>query len=430
MKKLLLTFISIFFLTYPFSLFSQAKIDINIKDLDDSLFYLVQYKSDKIISVIDTSNISENKKTFSNPQNYDEGIYVIADSKQQAVIELLIGKDQTFSIDIKDLMRTDNYKVKGSKETALYFEILAKSIHYNLHVEALQNEIKYNPENKRKIDSINKYLYDYQESMINKDEDLFLNTYIKCIEKINVPDSIKNIRSKRDAYIIEHYFDEIPLCDTRILNSRLLKKKLDDYFDNYIFTLSSDKICENIDRIITKTNDCKDVRDYILWYLYAKYFNPENVKHEIVYIHLANKYFSKSDIKNLSQDIRNEIIKRANIIQDIVIGAEAPQFSYYNENDSLISLADIADNNIILFFYKPDCQICKKDKKTLELLERRRNDITLLCVDISDEKKYKEIISMYDITTSPSIFLLDKNKKIITKRIKAEDVDFYLIKKY
>lgn len=428
MKIIKLTFICLFLLTFHYNLFSQAQIDINIKGLNDSVFYLIKYKSDKTHAIIDTSSISQKKKSFTNNTLYEEGIYVLADSKQQPVFEILIGIDQTFSIHIDELMDNKTYKVKGSKETSAYFKVIAMTTHYNLYIDALRSEINKNPNNKNKIDSISDILLDYQENMLSKDENSFLNTYIKCIEKIYIPDSLRDKKSRKDAYIVDHYFDEIPLCDSRILNSRLLKHKLDDYFNNYIFYLDSESICKHIDALINKVNDCKEVRDYILWYLYSHYFTPENIKHESVFIYIVDNYFSRLDIENLSDNLRKDIIERADVLRNIIIGANAPIISYNDENDSIISLNDIVDKNIVIFFFKADCQKCIKEKRILNLIKSRHKDLEVITIDITDETIYSDIIHQYDIMTSPTLFLLDKNKKIIAKNIKAEDIEFYLIR--
>ena len=119
MKSLFFKISCIFLLTLlPFNLISQVKIDVTINDINDSVLYLIKYKSEKTQVVIDSSSISLSKKTFSSQEKYDEGIYVLADSKQQPLFELLIGKDQKFSITVENLMDLNTYKVKGCKETS------------------------------------------------------------------------------------------------------------------------------------------------------------------------------------------------------------------------------------------------------------------------------------------------------------------------
>ena len=412
MKSVFFKISCIFFLTIlHFNLVSQVKIDVKIDDINDTILYLMKYKSDKTQSIIDYSSISSAKKTFKNPQNYDEGIYVLTDSKQNPLFEILIGKDQKFSLHVEDMMDLNTYKIKGSKETSDYFKVYSKTIHDKLYIKALESEMEYFPDNARKIDSTKRELCDYQESMLSKDKSSFLNTYIRFIEDSEA----------------DHYFENLPLCDTRILNSRLLKNKLDDYFDNHMANQNADVICKNIDNLISKTNDCHEVRDYILWYLYSRYFN-----NDLIYIHLSDNYFSKLEINNLTQNIRNEIIKRSDVLRKITIGSVSPTFSYTDDEGNKIDLSEINAENLVLFFYKPDCQKCIREKRILGLIKNRQKDLTILYINISEDNYSnvsQDIINQYDITTTPTIYVLDKNKRIIAKNIKAEEIEFHIIKR-
>ncbi len=412
MKSIFFKILCIFLLTFlQINLFSQVNINIKIEDIDDTTLYLLKYKSDKSQVVIDSTSRHSEYNTFKNDNKYEEGIYVLADSKQQPLFEILIGKDQKFSISVKNMMDLTTYEIKGCKETSNYFKVYSKTIHENLYIKALESEIKHNPKNKQKIDSIAKHLHDYQESMISKNKNSFLNTYIKFIEKAHV----------------SNYFDELPLCDTRILNSRLLKNKLDDYFNNHMNGKNPDFICDKIDNLIPKTNDCHEVRDYILWYLYSKYFNED-----LIYIHLSDNYFSKLEINNLTENIRNEIIKRADILRKITIGRLAPTFTYIDDEGKQIDLSEINSKNTILFFYKPDCQKCIREKRILELVKKRLKNLTILHINISEDNYSnvsQDIAIQYDIKTTPTIYVLDKDKRIIAKNIKAEEIEFHIIKK-
>ena len=412
MKGHLVKFFIIVLLTFaPFASFSQAKIRVNIENHIDSIYYLIKYTSDKSHCVIDTSSLSSGYKIFSNKTDYNEGIYVIADSKQNPLFEILIGKDQEFSIHVEELMDLKSYEVKGSKETESYFKVYSRTFYDRLHIKALESELKYHPENIRKIDSIKNELYKYQESMLRKDDESFLNTYIKFTEDRPICD--------------------LPLCDERILNSRLLKNKLDKYFDNSSTTQTPELICNKIDEFVLSTNDCQEIRDYILWYLYSKYFNPEKTENELVYIHLVDEYFSKLEIENLTENIRKEIIRRADVLRKITIGQVAPSFQYIDENGDIVDLDDIRSKFTVLFFYKPDCQKCIRDKRILGLVKKRINDIEILHIDISEENNStsQDIIDKYDIMTTPTIYLLNEKKEIIAKHIKAERIEFHIIKR-
>lgn len=413
----------IFLLTFaPIAMMSQVKIRVEIDGYQDSIFFLLKYKSDKSLIVIDSSTISNEEKVFKASNNYPEGIYVLADSKQNPLFEMLIGKDQKFSVKVGDLMRNDTYIIKGSKETAAYFDIYNRTNYNKLYIKALESEIEYFPDNAKKIDSIKLNHNKYLESIRIKDRNSFLRTYIGYNKEIIVPQEYKN---KSEQYIIDHYFDDIIFSDVRILNTRLLKNKLDDYFNNYMSKQSTDVILQKIDYLLDQTT--ADVRDYVLWYLYSKYFD-----NDLIYIHLSDVYFSKLTITNLTENIRSEIVKRADVLRKITIGHLAPTFTYIDDDGNKIDLSEIDSKNTVLFFYKPDCQKCIREKRILGLIKKRHKNLTILHINISEENYSnvsQDIAVQYDIKTTPTIYILDKGKRIIAKNIKAEDIEFHLIKR-
>ena len=425
----------IFLLTFaPIVMMSQVNIRVEIENHDDSLYYLLKYKSDKSLVAIDTSTVEKDKIIFKQNANYPEGIYVLADSKQNPIFEILLGKDQKFSITVGDLTKNDTYIIKGSKETSAYFYIYNKTNYNRLYIKALESEIEYFSDNARKIDSIKLNHNEYLESIRIKDRNSFLRTYIGYNKEIIVPQEYKN---KSEQYIIDHYFDDMSLSDIRILNTRLLKNKLDDYFNNYMSKQSTDVILQKIDYLIGRTTAGyrdipqdlvnHEVRDYILWYLYSQYFD-----NDIIYTHLSDVYFSKLEINNLTENIRSEIVKRADILRKITIGRLAPTFTYIDDEGEQIDLLKIDSKNTILFFYKPDCQKCIREKRILGLIKNRQKDLTILYINISEDNYSnvsQDIINQYDIATTPTIYVLDNDKRIIAKNIKAEEIEFHIIKR-
>ena len=190
---------------------------------------------------------------------------------------------------VGNLMRNDTYIIKGSKETSDYFDIYAKTNYNNLYIKALESAIEYFPDNARKIDSIKLNHNEYLESIKIKDRNSFLKTYIGYNKEIIVPQEYKN---KSEQYIIDHYFDDKSLSDVRILNTRLLKNKLDDYFNNYLSKQSTNVILQKIDYLINRTTAGyrdipqdlinHEVKDYILWYLYSKYFDNDIILYLLI----------------------------------------------------------------------------------------------------------------------------------------------------
>ena len=59
-------------------------------------------------------------------------------------------------------------------------------------------------------------------------------------------------------------------------------------------------------------------------------------------------------------------------------------------------------------------------------------NLTILHINISEDNYSnvrQDIAIQYDIKTTPTIYVLDKDKRIIAKHIKAEEIEFHIIKR-
>ena len=71
-------------------------------------------------------------------------------------------------------------------------------------------------------------------------------------------------------------------------------------------------------------------------------------------------------------------------------------------------------------------------KRILGLLKNRQKDLTILYINISEDNYHnvsQDIAVQYDIKTTPTIYILDKDKRITAKNIKAEEIEFHIIKR-
>ena len=120
----------------------------------------------------------------------------------------------------------------------------------------------------------------------------------------------------------------------------------------------------------------------------------------------------------------------------------------YKESGEQIKVHSIPADYTVLFFWDPECGHCKKSipaviefynqykDKGVEILavctktgqdisscwstiKERGMDIWLNASDQYLRSRYK---SIYDVKTTPQIFILDKDKKIVIKKIAGEDL--------
>ena len=396
MKMINRIFLSLFLLIPYFGL-SQVDIRISIDNQEDSVYYLCKYKGSKTI-VTDTLKPKGGLIRYKDKTKLPEGIYLLTNGRNFPVVEFLVGKKQKFSIKIHDLEDLNSIKVKGAKETEIYFKLMAKVMQYDVNIAALDSEKEHFPENIKKLDSLCKNLNEFEESLKTKDPDSFINLVINSLKRHGMDD----------------YWAEFPLDDQRILTYPLIDNRLDLYFDRLL--PDAELINSEIDNLITQTGDCTEVRDYLLWYFYVKYFSPKYMNLDDVYIHIVDDYFMKLEMKNISQSVVNLMADRANNLKNLKLRAKLPEIG---------DLYSIESEYIAVIFYDKTCKKCAQEGRDLEAVRAKHPEMTIFPVEISSGIK-ENILSLYDIQTTPMIYLLDRNKRIIAKRIKAGQVEQFL----
>ena len=385
----------ILFLLIPFWGISQVDIKIFIENQQDSVFCFCKYRGARN-TVIDTLKKQNGMIRYKNKQKLPEGIYVLTIGKNVPVIEVLVGKKQRFSMSISDYDDWSTAKVKGcAKETQIYYQLMDKVHKTEANIAALDKEKDHYPDNYRKIDSLKKDLADFEESLKIKRKDSFINLVINSL--------------KRHGF--EDYWDDMALNDPRILTYPLIDNKLEAYFDGLYNDAA--RINEEIDKLIAKTGDCVEVRDYLIWYIYRKYYNPKYMNLDDVYIHIVNEYFVKMEMENVSQSVIDLMVDRAKNLENLKLGAKLPEIG---------NLYSVESEYITVVFYDKSCQKCAQEGRILEETRKRHPEMTIFPVEINSTG-IKNLMSMYDIQTTPMIYVLDKDKHIVAKRIMAEQVE-------
>jgi len=80
---------------------------------------------------------------------------------------------------------------------------------------------------------------------------------------------------------------------------------------------------------------------------------------------------------------------------------------------------------IALIFFDKTCKKCAQEGRVLQDIQTRHPEMKIYPVEVNSGMM-DDMLMVYDIQTTPTIYLLDSNKRIIAKRIKAEQVEQFL----
>jgi AhpC/TSA family. len=440
MKKRISYFTGLLLLGFCTRLCAQSKISIHIDSQIDSLYYLAHYFGTRI-HPDNTAKWQNGKVIFEQESKFDEGLYLVLNSKKERIFEFLLGEDQTFEVFIPTLTDIRTYTISGKSETASFLKQTQAA-------SAARNAIlllseKKDMDTKRQIDSISRKLETFRETLITDNKGRFLASFLNAMKEPVVPDSIS---SQQEAYNYykSHYWDSFDLNDERLLRTPLMDKKLNAYFNQIIPPLP-DSITTEIDRLILKAKDCTEVRDYLLWNFLKQYEYPKYMGQDAVFVYLYDNYFSKLEIKNLNDKNKAIIHDKTERFRRLLLYSVSPELMLKDCTGKLMTLHSVKSEFTLLFFYDHECEICTMEMKDIDsLISLSSYDITVFAVDMNpdlqawkkevDKKfnkyvnvnglygKTKDVVSLYNIETTPLLFVLDRNKRIIAKAIQAKQI--------
>ncbi len=431
----------------------KYQIDIHVQSYTDSTLLLTSYFGDKI-KLIDTAYINEEEHfIFEGEPSLPGGIYMVISPGKKKLFEFLVNQDQVFSLSTDTIGFVQEMQVKGSKENEIFFEYLKYNEGQYKANERLGDQLKaVDAESeqadrlKKQIDSINQSAINYKLEIIEHHPDMLVSRVFNAMRELEIPDSISQSNDSTLAfkYYKTHYWDYFDLSDSRLLRTPILTNKVTQYFDQTV-VFHPDSVIAAIDLTIAQARPSKEVVSFLVWHYVAKYQNPKYMGFDKVFVHLSDTYFSKEPIDNTTPSILKSIQDRANKIRPILLGEPAPNLILIDTTGGFTSFTAVKDDYIVLFFWDFECGICKQEIDELKkVVVHPKYDIGVYAINVNgDIEKWKESIhekklswinvngtrsvtadfhDLYDIYGTPVIYLLDKERKIVAKRIGADQI--------
>ena len=456
-------FASIIALIFAFITIGHAnggyEIKVKINDYDQTEAYLGYHYGDKQY-IKDTVQLSsEGLLTFKGDEALEGGVYLVIIPPENQYFQIIVNPgEQHFSVetDAKDLF--NSIKVTGSQDNEWFYEYTSFLGSKKPEAERINKEIHAAGENEAEVEKlqtelekINIDVRAYQDKLVKDHPNSLTAAIIKSSLETEIPEfegEESETELKRYLYYKEHFFDNINMGDARMLRTPILFGKINQYLEK-LTVQHPDSISKSIDKILTLVEPSEETYKFYLIHFLNTYAKSKFVGMDAVYVYIGEKYYCSGKAWWVDEDQLTKICGNVEKLKPILLGKIAPDIKVQKKNGSSISLHEIDSEITVLFFWAPDCGHCKKamphvvsfyekyKDKNVELIAvctKTGNDMNE-CWDAIEEKgmsnwintvdpflksKYKQL---YDIRTTPRIFVLDKNKKIISKGIGGEQLE-------
>ena len=441
------------------------KIKIKVEGIKDTVCYLAGYFGKKQYYK-DTSRFdSKGVCVFQGNQPMPGGIYSVI-LPNNNYFEFIIN-EQEFYLETDTNNLVENMKVKGSLENELFYS------HFKL-VASIQKEAATREKKlvtlkeqektdsvkvvRKRLGEINKELDNFKLKIIDEHPNTLLSKIFKGMRDPKVPAPPKDENGKvldslfQYKYYRKHYWDNIDFSNDNILRTPIYHNRLMQYMKKVIPQLP-DSINAGLDDLLDKAQANDEIFKYTLGKAIYTFETSKIMGMDAVFVHLAEKYYMTNRAHWVDSVQLYKISERVRSIKPILIGKQAPPIYHVKDkNGQLIPLYSVDSEFLMLIFWDPDCGHCKKEMPKLKAIyDKYKNkglQVYTVCTEVEKDKWLKYIEEkqydwinvadfelrspfreLYDISSTPKVFLLDKNKKIIAKHINHEQLDMILERK-
>lgn len=430
------------------------EVKIQINGFKQNEIYMAYHLGEKQYIKDTIKQQADGSFLFKGDSPLESGIYLVVLPPDNNYFQLIIEKnDQYFSVTTDAADPSKNIQTKGSIENKLFYGYMNFLAEKRPQSEALNNRLKEEKDSLKMqeltdaIDKIDQEVEDFQFNFIQNNANTFTAAIIKANTPLKLPDfSGTEEEQQREAFYYnrDHYFDNLDLSDGRFLRTPFLFERINTYVSKLQVQVP-DSLIKAIDLVLAKTKNASESYRYFAVHYLNEYANSKFVGMDAVYVHLAEKYYASGQAPWVDSTQLAKIVENAVSLKPILIGKTAPNIKMQLRDGSPVTLHDIKSPYIVLYFWRYDCGHCKESTPDLKAFyEEYKNKgvkIFAVCVKFNDEIgdcwKYvdenqldgwihavdpylrSKFYSLYNVKTTPQIFILDKNKKIISKGIGA-----------
>ncbi len=408
---------------------------------------------------VDSAKVENGELAFQGKDPLKGGIYLIVLSPSKYYDFAINGQEQFMEIegDTTDFVGT--VKFKGSKENELLFGYRKFLQDKSKEAEAinmmakLKNDPISQEMNRKKVEGIQKEVDTYMKNMVKNNEGSFAAKVIKANIEPEMPTELpKKANGRPDStylfnYYKGHFFDNIDFADERLLRSPFLHSRMERYFKDLVYQ-TADSVNNDADRVLKLSKKNNEVYRFALWWVTNKYENNEIVGLDGVFIHLAEKYYLK-DADWLDSTQRAKFKERVDVLKPLQTGLVFPTLIVADSLGREYNPMQSKTKYTIVYFYDPDCGHCKESApKLIEFHNKNKEKATVYNVSVAyDTKKMNNFVHSYktgqllnlwdskgryyfrknfDVYSTPTNYILDKDKKIIARRIPVEKLEDFI----
>jgi len=449
--------------TYKISLQSNYK---------SGIAYLTYHMGSKF-NVEDSAAVnSKGVAVFTGNKTLPGGIYAVVFPGQRLSADFLIGKEQEISI-VADTNNLAKMQVTGSRENILfqqyqqYVAVKGKQLMDERQSYMRSTNAKDSALHEANYTKYNTELNNFRSNLIKNNPSSLMAVLLTAMKDPPYPTKVPVTRQDsldNYYYYKSHYWDGVTFMDDRIIRTPFFLPKLERYYRDVIGQTAPDSIIKDIDYKLLLARTSPGMYKFLLNWFTDEYINPRYMGQDAVFVHLFQQYHSKGLSSWLNEKQMETITRRAYMQMENLIGVKGANLEMLDTAGKLTNLYDVNADHVLLVFWDPTCGHCKEEIPKIDSVYRanwKKHNVKIYAVLTEDQKKkwisyinkhnlgdwinvyqtkemadavfasqkpgYKQL---YDVIQTPTLVLLDKDKRIIGKKLSWQQLNDFLESKW
>ncbi len=446
------------------SSFAQSgyRFNFKINGLHDTTAYLAYYYGESTF-VRDTARVSTTGTfRFDGDQVLRHGVYFVVLNKTR-LFEFVVGEKQSFTLssDTSDLV--GKMVVEGDIDNQLFFDNMrfnmARHKEAEPYIKAIQDTVLSDDEKKaarEAFSKINDKVVDFQDNIIEKHPKTLTARLLKAGKQVKIPDPPTLGNGSIDStfqlrWYREHFFDNFDLGDDAMIQMPrpLYQQKVNEYLDR-LYIQHPDSVWRGIQHVVNLAKRNQETYKYAVWVCVLKYQQPEIMGMDEVYVDLYDAYFASGEMDFWANEkLKKNLKDQADRLRKSLVGRQGANLIMQDLNLKPRELYDMPNKYTILYIFDPDCHACKEETpKLVDFYSKTKFDVGVFAVsadtsmakmrDYIRDMKMKWVTvngprtyvgpyqDLYDANSTPTLYVLDRKKKIIGKKIPSEKLEEFL----
>lgn len=444
---------------------SGYEIKVTLKPFKNQWIYLGHYYG-KQLPIIDSVKLDANSQgTFKGAKKLGGGIYLVGFPDRARNFEMLVDQNQRFSVEA-DTLDLGRIVFKGSPENEAFLSYQDAMARSGRAIDALMRERQGKPAADSirltgEIAKMQEAVKDYRNAAIQQEPNGILAALLQAMKEPEVPQN--SPEAAQDTlfaykYYKAHYWDGVNFWDERLARTPFFENRLDRYFERLVYPVA-DSVNKEIDRMMGFASINEEMQKFLLLKFINRYYNQQYMWEDAVFVHLFEKYLAQKSYPWMTAQGKKMITDRAYSLMANLTGNPAADIDLPGLDGKNKKLYDLKAPYVLVAIYDPTCGHCKEVIPRVDSLYRSKwkaQGLQLFGMAKETEgtkenwtkfiKDYKlanwthvyystamekarvdagtpSYSQLYDVQSFPTLYLLDKDKRIIAKKVTEKQVD-------